>query len=499
MTSHPLVASAAAISEPMKPPPTTAPGRRHPQAHEAVVVVECAVVDDVVRIPGSLGVPPVASSSFSYACDSPVSSVAVRASRSSDDRRPVWTSTSSSGVPRKIELVLACPESLRERGRTYGSCDSAPNSPIVPSRSVADPAARGVRGHSPADDQISVRRHRFDPRCRGQARAVESRAALTGLRYRRSPWLPWCASRSPRRCRAGGGTDRAAIFYPWYSTPARDGRWAHWYVEHEGTPTLSTPYFRRAVCTPRRTPTGPRADAGDRGERSGNARRLVVGLRLARTRATPRRGGCHAPGLEVAIHVEPYRDARRHARQRTSRSSDEKEASPTSISTTSIAIPLQHGPRRSATSSTSSLRPHDARRTRQGVRVRRSLHLRRRHVERRALQAALHTGACRRSPVRAVGRAGIRRATRDASRGGTSTKRRPHVRPHVEDRARSRRGHRDDHELQRVAGRDADRARARRARKPSYEGACKTGVHGAACVSRCHGEMDSRLRASPRQ
>jgi hypothetical protein len=36
----------------------------------------------------------------------------------------------------------------------------------------------------------------------------------------------------------------AAIFYyPWYSTPVRDGRWAHWYVERDGTPVLSTPYY----------------------------------------------------------------------------------------------------------------------------------------------------------------------------------------------------------------------------------------------------------------
>jgi hypothetical protein len=37
---------------------------------------------------------------------------------------------------------------------------------------------------------------------------------------------------------------RIAIFYyPWYSTPKRDGRWAHWYVERDGVPTLSTRYF----------------------------------------------------------------------------------------------------------------------------------------------------------------------------------------------------------------------------------------------------------------
>ncbi len=40
------------------------------------------------------------------------------------------------------------------------------------------------------------------------------------------------------------GSNRVSIFYyPWYSTPVRDGRWAHWYVEHDGAPVLSTPYF----------------------------------------------------------------------------------------------------------------------------------------------------------------------------------------------------------------------------------------------------------------
>jgi glycoprotein endo-alpha-1,2-mannosidase len=38
---------------------------------------------------------------------------------------------------------------------------------------------------------------------------------------------------------------RVAIFYyPWYSTPKRDGVWAHWYVEQTGgEPLLSTPYY----------------------------------------------------------------------------------------------------------------------------------------------------------------------------------------------------------------------------------------------------------------
>jgi glycoprotein endo-alpha-1,2-mannosidase len=106
-------------------------------------------------------------------------------------------------------------------------------------------------------------------------------------------------------------TDRAAIFYyPWYSTPARDGRWAHWYVEHDGAPVLSTPYF----------PT--------RGLYSSSNERIV----LAQMREIAAAGigtvvvswwGFGSPehdrlllveeaatrnGLEVAIHLEPYRE-----------------------------------------------------------------------------------------------------------------------------------------------------------------------------------------------
>jgi glycoprotein endo-alpha-1,2-mannosidase len=107
-----------------------------------------------------------------------------------------------------------------------------------------------------------------------------------------------------------GPTERAAIFYyPWYSTPGKDGRWAHWYVEHDGAPVLSTPYF----------PT--------RGLYSSSNARIV----LAQMREIAATGigtvvvswwGYGSPehdrllmveeaatryGLEVAIHLEPYR------------------------------------------------------------------------------------------------------------------------------------------------------------------------------------------------
>ena len=104
-------------------------------------------------------------------------------------------------------------------------------------------------------------------------------------------------------------TDRAAIFYyPWYANPAKDGRWAHWYVEHDGAPVLSTPYY----------PT--------RGLYSSSNSKLVA----AQMREIASTGvgtvvfswwGFDSPehdrlltveqaatrlGLEIAIHVEPY-------------------------------------------------------------------------------------------------------------------------------------------------------------------------------------------------
>jgi Glycosyl hydrolase family 99 len=107
------------------------------------------------------------------------------------------------------------------------------------------------------------------------------------------------------------GSDRAAIFYyPWYSTPAKDGRWAHWYVEHDGKSVLSTPYFP------------------SRGLYSSSNARIV----LAQMREIAASGvgtlvvswwGFDSPehdrllmveeaatrfGIEVAIHLEPYRD-----------------------------------------------------------------------------------------------------------------------------------------------------------------------------------------------
>jgi hypothetical protein len=104
--------------------------------------------------------------------------------------------------------------------------------------------------------------------------------------------------------------DRVAIFYyPWYSTPTRDGRWAHWYVEHDGVPTLSTAYFpsrglysssnARIVLAQMREISEVGVDTvvvSWWGFESPENERLALVVQAA-----------HHYGLSVAVHVEPYR------------------------------------------------------------------------------------------------------------------------------------------------------------------------------------------------
>jgi glycoprotein endo-alpha-1,2-mannosidase len=104
-------------------------------------------------------------------------------------------------------------------------------------------------------------------------------------------------------------SDRVAIFYyPWYSTPTRDGRWAHWYVDHDGVPVLSTPYYpSRGLYSSSNAKVvlaqmKEIADAGVGtvvvswwGFGSPEADRLPLVLEAAQRR-----------GLTIALHVEPY-------------------------------------------------------------------------------------------------------------------------------------------------------------------------------------------------
>ena len=103
--------------------------------------------------------------------------------------------------------------------------------------------------------------------------------------------------------------ESAIFYYPWYSTPTRDGRWAHWYVERDGTPVLSTPYFpSRGLYS------------------SSNARVVAAQMReiaaAGVTTVVVSWWGDGSPeddrlplvaeaadryGLEIAVHLEPYR------------------------------------------------------------------------------------------------------------------------------------------------------------------------------------------------
>jgi glycoprotein endo-alpha-1,2-mannosidase len=110
--------------------------------------------------------------------------------------------------------------------------------------------------------------------------------------------------------RTAGVGETAIFYYPWYSTPTRDGEWAHWFVPDEtGTPVLSTPYYpMRGLYSSSnaklvRAQMREIATAGVRtvivswwGLGSPEDLRLPVVLEAA---------GAH--GLQVAAHLEPYR------------------------------------------------------------------------------------------------------------------------------------------------------------------------------------------------
>jgi glycoprotein endo-alpha-1,2-mannosidase len=110
---------------------------------------------------------------------------------------------------------------------------------------------------------------------------------------------------------AGLGRAEAAIFYyPWYSTPTRDGGWAHWYVHGEdGQPVLSTPFFpSRGLYS---SSNAKVVTAHMREIAAAGIRTVIVSwwgvgspedLRLPLVASA-----AHERGLRVAIHVEPYR------------------------------------------------------------------------------------------------------------------------------------------------------------------------------------------------
>jgi glycoprotein endo-alpha-1,2-mannosidase len=101
----------------------------------------------------------------------------------------------------------------------------------------------------------------------------------------------------------------AIFYYPWYSTPARDGGWAHWYVDREGQPVLSTPYYpARGLYS---SSNAKIVAAQMREIRAAGVGTVVVswwGVGSAEDERLPVvREAAHRFGLDVAIHLEPYR------------------------------------------------------------------------------------------------------------------------------------------------------------------------------------------------
>jgi len=102
--------------------------------------------------------------------------------------------------------------------------------------------------------------------------------------------------------------DAAIFYYPWYSTPVRDGGWAHWYVERDGAPVLSTPYYPvRGLYSSSNLRI---VDAQMREIRAAGIGTVVVSWwgedspeadRLPAVTEAARKYG-----LDVAIHLEPY-------------------------------------------------------------------------------------------------------------------------------------------------------------------------------------------------
>jgi glycoprotein endo-alpha-1,2-mannosidase len=106
------------------------------------------------------------------------------------------------------------------------------------------------------------------------------------------------------------GSTRVAIFYyPWYANPAKDGRWAHWYVDHDGSPVLSTRYYpSRGLYS---SASSKIVAAQMREIAAAGVGTIVVswwGFDSPENERLPYVvESARQEGLDVAIHIEPYR------------------------------------------------------------------------------------------------------------------------------------------------------------------------------------------------
>ncbi len=191
--------------------------------------------------------------------------------------------------------------------------------------------------------------------------------------------------------------EAAIFYYPWYSTPKRDGHWAHWFVPAEdGQHVLSTPYYP------------------SRGLYSSSSAKVVkehmreiaaAGLSTVivswwgwgspedlRLELVARAASKH--GLSVAVHLEPYRG-------RTPASTAEDIAALAEKGYTDFyvydadrdAAPDWAAALEPLGSAVRRVRAHAPRRSGEGSWFRRSVHVRRRDLERQHVRPYLRPGA----------------------------------------------------------------------------------------------------------
>ena len=109
---------------------------------------------------------------------------------------------------------------------------------------------------------------------------------------------------------SSAGTGEVAIFYyPWFSNPARDGAWAHWYVERaSGAPVLSTRFYpTRGLYSSSSTKI---VNAQMQDIAGAGIRTVVVSWWGAGSPEDARlplvQDAAAHWGLRVAVHIEPY-------------------------------------------------------------------------------------------------------------------------------------------------------------------------------------------------
>ena len=274
------------------------------------------------------------------------------------------------------------------------------------------------------------------------------------------PALAWATFERP--CDRDAARDVAIFYYAWYGTPARDGAWLHW--SQGGVAAAARP--RRdvlpgpwAVLVVRRG--GRRgAHARDGRSRRDDRRRVVVGPRLDRGRAAAApqsgRGATPPPARRPRRAVrEPHASRRSPPTSRTCA----RSASATCTCTTRRTLPDQDWatlnglvddmrlfantrlPGKAKAGGFDGLYTYDVLLYDGGL-----------------FPPHVRAGPPARPDLCAVRRPGLRRAERDARPTHPPAAERRHVRLDVarRDQLVRRRGH--DHELQRMARGDADRA-----------------------------------------